>query len=1561
MNAIRRTLAATGFAFLLLSATAFSQYTENQVQELRLQSEALDLRWQRERSEAEIRAVLTGTPLRVVREDGRLMELQRLVDGRPEYYITDNAVSAATTSTSRLHPGGPLGLSLTGAGISIAEWDGGKVRNTHQEFGNRVTQMDNTSSQADHATHVAGTMIASGVKAEAKGMAPQAQLLAHDWNSDLSEMTARAGDGVQTSNHSYGSVTGWISNYRGDGRWAWFGVPGDTPAEDRNFGRYEERAQEWDQLVATAAYFLPVKSAGNDRGEGPTTQPISHWEMVNGNWALSTTVREKDGGALGYDCVTSYGNAKNILTVGAVEDIPGGYSAPSDVRMSSFSGWGPTDDGRIKPDIVANGVGLYSSIKTSNSAYATYSGTSMSAPSVTGSIALILQHQKNLHGSTKLRASTIKALLLHTADEAGPAPGPDYQHGWGLLNTASAAKLMSAKAQGSPSAMIKEEELDNGKTLDLQIYSPGRGPLKVTICWTDPAGAVQAAKVDPTTRVLVNDLDLRVIDPANGQHLPWVLSAADPDAAATRGDNIVDNIEQVYIQTPDEGMYTIRITHKGNLKNSDQWVSVVASVTNQVSLLSPPNSLTKSSQTPALQWNSARGAQSYELQVDETADFVTPTIDETGITQPWFDAATLKKQALYYWRVRARDQQGVSEWSDVWSFATGGNPTQAGHALEFDGADDHVLRTDVTGFDAIEQNDAITIEAWVYPHGWVNGTFAVVGKHNAGTGQGWSLRLRGTAIEFVPAGSVTCATPIPLYTWSHVAVAYSKQSGKVQFYVNGARRCENNFNGDMRSTAGGPLYIGSSPSGTPAFADGIIDELRVWSTARSEAEINSGMFGSFTGTETGLLAQYSFDEAARLTTNALPGNASANLVQGPAWVVSSVPMAKPAAPVPTYPPHNSGNIPISVTSIWQPATSALRYRVQLSREASFSNLLVDARDLTVTTHVFPLLLPETGYYWRVNSSNAIGTSDWSSPQYFTTAVAPPEAPRLISPKNGAKDQPLVLTVLWDPPARTLAYHVQISTDSVFAGGFLIDRADVGSPSVDVPDLGNNQKCYWRVRASNAGGIGPWSEQWSFTTIPAEPEAPILLTPPAEEKGVTINPSFTWAASDGATGYHMQLSTDAAFSTKLIDAAGIPFTRYAASNLERGVWHYWRVRASNSAGASEWSEVRRFLTERDLPGAVQLVTPQRDAIDVPTSAEFTWQTLAAADTYTLQAATNDQFDVPLIDAAGIAGGMWTAAAALPEDATLYWRVRAANERGAGPWSETWSFTTGKTPLIAPVLRLPSDGSTVAPEQVDFVWDVVDGADSYTLESGTDTLAAVAHGSTAGTLTLTQLDDESLYYWRVRAKRGAEGGPWSAWWSFSTTLRLPDAVTLLSPLNGSAMQSDTVQFSWTRSQPQVDRYWFEYAFDGFMSQASIDSTVSDTVSITPLTAQSTPCYWRVRAGNIAGWGPFSATGSFIPLILGVRETASRPFVITLGQSWPNPASAVSTVAISLQQRAHATVELHDMLGRVVSVVHDAQLDAGQHAISMDLGSIPAGRYTLVLRAGGGVAAQTVIVAR
>lgn len=518
----------------------------------------IDAVYAEERAALEAWAKERNLAMRWVDSNGREVELVGIdVTGMPIYFITDNLTAAHSTSTSRVWPGAALGYALSGEGMTVGEWDGGGTRVTHQELVGRATQIDNPTGLSSHATHVAGTLIASGVVPAAKGMAFEADLIAYDWNSDNAEMTAAGQNGLLVSNHSYGQVAGWSSS---NGTWRWYGNTAFSETEDWNFGFYNSKAQQWDQIARNNPFYLIVKSAGNNRNNGPNPGTTHQVRNASGSWVTSTAVRPRVGP---YDCLPTYSTAKNILTIGAVNDLPNGWTSAAAVSMSSFSSWGPTDDGRIKPDIVGNGVGLYSSYSGSNTQYSSISGTSMSGPNVAGSLILLQQHHQDMHGQFML-SSTLKALALHTADEAGPDPGPDYMFGWGMMNTAKAVQLID---NSDGVSLLEEHLLEDQGDVSISAWHPAAGPLRVTIAWTDPASSPPAAGLDPANLMLVNDLDMRLVHvPTGTVYSPYILDPANPSAAAQTGDNFRDNVEQVYVDNAPAGEYLISVNHKSTLQ-----------------------------------------------------------------------------------------------------------------------------------------------------------------------------------------------------------------------------------------------------------------------------------------------------------------------------------------------------------------------------------------------------------------------------------------------------------------------------------------------------------------------------------------------------------------------------------------------------------------------------------------------------------------------------------------------------------------------------------------------------------------------------------------------------------------------------------------------------------------------------------------------------------------------------------------------------------------------------------------------------------------------------------
>ncbi len=472
--------------------------------------------------------------------------------GDPVYVSTDNVGASFTIGANQLQQGGSLGIDITGENITVGVWDGGIVA-SHIEFEDRLISSEG-SALDDHATHVTGTIASGGINnPNSRGMAPKAKIVAWDFNNDESEVLTLVRPDQATlllSNHSYGLITGWRFN----NGWQWFGNSSISTLEDHRFGFYSGRSRTWDEIMFNAPFYTMVKSAGNDRSD-------------TGN---GTIPADCNGGA-GFDCLGDLAVCKNNIVVGAVAK-QSNYSGPASVVMSSFSSWGPSDDGRIKPDLVAAGVSISSTLATGLNSYGVLSGTSMSTPSVTGGLALLQDLHKKLTGNY-MRSATLKALAIHTIREAGPTPGPDYMFGWGLLDVERAAEVVLAR--DDKNIIINETVLANGHIYEIPLTPVQNEKITVTIAWTDPAGNPVAASLDPTNPMLINDLDVRIVDDSGDAQMPWRLSPQDVTKEAIKGDNVLDNVEKIEFDSPQARNYKIVVSHKGQLLNGQQAFSII--------------------------------------------------------------------------------------------------------------------------------------------------------------------------------------------------------------------------------------------------------------------------------------------------------------------------------------------------------------------------------------------------------------------------------------------------------------------------------------------------------------------------------------------------------------------------------------------------------------------------------------------------------------------------------------------------------------------------------------------------------------------------------------------------------------------------------------------------------------------------------------------------------------------------------------------------------------------------------------------------------------------------
>lgn len=380
-----------------------------------------------------------------------------------------------------------------------------------------------------------------------------------------------------------------------------------------------------------------------------------------------------------------------------------------------------------------------------------------------------------------------------------------------------------------------------------------------------------------------------------------------------------------------------------------------------------------------------------------------------------------------------------------------------------------------------------------------------------------------------------------------------------------------------------------------------------------------------------------------------------------------------ACPFPflNMPEDSSKDQAISPLFEWTPVFLANHYQVQISSTEDFSEIIES--QVAMDTNFQAMNLAYGTYYWRVRPIMIDGdTACWSVSRSFSTVIAPPDKPLLISPALDTLNLPLSLTFKWETALRAERYQIQIAKDSGFVD--LVQNLDTlitESYFFDLPE--NETKYYWRVRAINSTDNSPWSDVWSFTTIKALPVQSILISPENTAEAVPLLATFSWQESQDAEFYYFQVSTTETFDNLIIDSTQLQSTNTEVELPDYKTIYYWRIRGVNNAGPGPWSEVWSFTTLVARPSQPVLISPENNSENVPLMTVLNWQESLDAENYHLQISTKLSFDSLVIDTSQLVNLSFEVE--LPAYRTLYyWRVKAKNSTGDSPWSDTWAFTT-----------------------------------------------------------------------------------------------------------------------------------------------------------------------------------------------------------------------------------------------------------------------------------------------
>ncbi len=478
-------------------------------------------------------------------------------------------------------------LSGDGVGVSYIEDD---IRCEHDELNGKVIggcyAQEESNSACSHATSGVGKIASTGIEPYSRGIAP--------------DVFIRGGSCAAVDPSTDALCSASISLFGGG-----IGIWRDTsicPAGSEidpsiNIVRYYDDEVNGnynaylDNYIQSNPGFGVAIAAGNGSGNSAdpalSTYPSSS-ELAAGHYHRDCAEIFYDPHSptrdYPFDGLSTGASSKNVITVGDVTILEDRYTIPYNARVSGYSSRGPTDDGRIKPDIAApvynQDLNPFTSLSCGISSYTQYfTGTSAATPVVSGIYALLFEMQKDNFASPFL-SSTYKAMLNHSAFEVGNNPGPDFEAGWGVVNAYGSVTLLDQEIRSASSTIIESELLSLNDAFESQIRAGFSGePVKVSLAWVDPAG-VSCRTSECGASTLVNDLDLIVTDSQENRYYPWTLNASSPfDAAVQDHANAIDNYEQVKISNPILGeTYTIRVVWNSTvIGSSSQSFSLVKS------------------------------------------------------------------------------------------------------------------------------------------------------------------------------------------------------------------------------------------------------------------------------------------------------------------------------------------------------------------------------------------------------------------------------------------------------------------------------------------------------------------------------------------------------------------------------------------------------------------------------------------------------------------------------------------------------------------------------------------------------------------------------------------------------------------------------------------------------------------------------------------------------------------------------------------------------------------------------------------------------------------------
>ncbi len=883
----------------------------------------------------------------------------------------------------------------------------------------------------------------------------------------------------------------------------------------------------------------------------------------------------------------------------------------------------------------------------------------------------------------------------------------------------------------------------------------------------------------------------------------------------------------------------------------------------------------------ALSWTTVTNAATYAVQVSTDAGFGSTVTAQWGLTGSSASISGLANSTTYFWRVGAKDLGGTSGWSASNSFTTiiaaPGMPALVSPGNDSLNAPTSLVLSWTTSANAATYAVQVSLTSGfgstVTAQIGLTGTSAtIVGLANAttyfwragakdlGGVSGWSAPYSFTTIVAVPAPSPVLVSPSNGSANEPIALALSWTT------VANAATYAVQVSTDV--SFGSTVTAQWGLTGTSATVSGLTNlTTYFWRAGAKDFAGVSGWSSPFSFT----------------TISSLPGS----------------------SPALVSPANDSLNAPTSLVLSWSTVTNAATYAVQVSLASGFGSTVTAQWGLTGTSASITGLANATTYFWRAGAKNAGGVSGWSAPYSFTTIIAAPAVPTLVTPANDSLNTPVSLALNWTTVANAASYAVQVSLASGF-GSTVTAQWGLTGTSASITGLANATTYFWRAGAKDINGVSGWSAPFSFSTIVAAPgAAPTLVSPANDSLNTPVSLALSWSTVTNAASYAVQVSLTSGFGSTVTAQWGLTGTSASISGLANSTTYFWRAGAKNLGGVSGWSGAWSFTTIIAAPAMPTLATPTSGSINQPISLSLNWGAVTNAASYSLMVSTAANFATTASSQTGLTGTS-AALSGLANSATYYWEVNAANIGGTSSWAGAWSFSTIVAAPAVPMLAMPSTGAVNAPTTLALSWGTVANASTYAVQVSTDvsfgSTVTAQIGLTTGSASVSGLVNSVTYFWRVGAKNIGGVSGWSGAWSFTTIIAAPVAPALATPTSGAVNEPISLSLNWGASATATS-----YSLM-VSTAANFATTVSSQAGLTGLTAalsglaNSTTYYWEVNAANIGGISNWSGAWSFTTII----AAPAMPALAT-----PSSGTVNEPTSLALNWGASATATSYSLM--------------------------------------------------